>query len=188
MRNANSVNQCKRSYWHNLHRDQRLKDRHAHIQIITLHTLIHSTYNAIDKTILEKPMAGLAIFTVSPRPVRSTFWEGGIPMLKLTVKIAAKIVEAINHLDDRNFQNNGGFASITSYFLSLILGTGRGRSVNHLRLFARRRKKSSHIIPRCKIFLSLLQKTFLCIGSKKKLGENSRSFQEGGGAKKGTNI
>lgn len=160
MRNANFVNQCKRSYWHNLHRDQRLKDRHAHIQIITLHTLIHSTYNAIDKTILEKPMAGLAIFTVSPRPVRSTFWEGGIPMLKLTVKIAAKIVEAINHFDDRNFQNNGGFEPITSYFLSLILGTGRGLSIISV-FFASRRKKSSHIILRCRIFLSLLQKRSL---------------------------
>lgn len=47
-------------------------------------------------------------------------------MLKLTVKMAAKIVEAINHFDDRNFKNNGGFEPITSYSLSLILGTGRG--------------------------------------------------------------
>lgn len=86
-------------------------------------------------------MAGLAIFTVSPRPVRSTFWEGGIPMLKLTMKIAAKIVEAINHFDDRNFQNNGGFEPITSYFLSLILGTGSGLYCNHLRLFREPEKK-----------------------------------------------
>lgn len=184
MRNPNFVNQCKRSYWHNLHRDQRLKDRHAHIQIITLHTLIHSTYNAIDKTILEKPMAGLAIFTVSPRPVRSTFWEDGIPMLKLTMKIAAKIVEAINHFDDRNFQNNGGFEPITSYFLSLILGTGSGLSIISV-FFASRRKKSSHIILRCRIFLSLLQKNIPLHWFKKEAWGKFEEFPGGGWGEKG---
>lgn len=77
-------------------------------------------------------------------------------MLKLTVKIAAKIVEAINHFDDRNFRNNGGFEPTTSYFLSLILRTGRGfLSIVYGRLFFRDGEKKLSYNAEAPEFLSL---------------------------------
>lgn len=73
-------------------------------------------------------------------PNKSTHLGDSIPMLELTVRIAANIVVATNYFDDRNLKNTSGLEPITSYFLPLILGTGEG-SVNRLRLFVERRKK-----------------------------------------------